>query len=118
MFNNIIAIDELKKMIKQEREEFIRIIKGYLKKREINQTKLAKEINEDVKLVNKVLNLIVNNKKVIVKILMYLNINLMDSVALLFKLGIGLSYFDIEERKWLELLSSSEKVDLETIKKL
>ena len=118
MFNNIISIDELRKTIKQEREEFIKLVKVYLKKREINQTKLAKEINEDVKLVNKVLNLILNNKKVIVKILMYLNINLMDSISLLFKLGIGLSYFDVEERIWLELLSSSKKVDLETIRNL
>lgn len=118
MINNIINIDELNKKIEKEKKELIKKMKLFLKLKGISQTQLADEINEDIKSVNQIVNLKKFNTKVAVKIMLFFKMEYDFCVFLFNKVGIGLSNFNVEERKYRYLLKISEKVDLEMIKKL
>ena len=118
MINNIINIDELNKKIEKEKKELIKKMKLFLKLKGISQTQLADEINEDIKSVNQIVNLKKFNTKVAVKIMLFFKIEYDFCIFLFNEAGIGLSNFNIEERKYRYLLKISEKVDREMIKNL
>ncbi len=105
--------------IKDDKETIKHFIKNYFKKRSISQTFLAEQICEDEKKINKVLNLkLLTNKRIIVKILLYLRVEFVYSIYLLSLLGVGLSILNEKERTYIKLLTIAKEVDLETIRSL